>query len=234
MAFKRNLTAFALFTLLSTGFAYAENCAQKNTFSGLIFDAGAFPSPQNMENHLDKALSYGVEKVVLFPHASAQPGNKPDELEEIFPDLVVQGEAPWNDGEAIVWAEEIVKSGLDALGAELEANPMQAFLLPNPLRYDLKTVLNMQKQYENLWIGFGVDEIEALLKTCAKGDVARLMDVSDGKVVFASYGQFQGWKSYKWTIRKLKKLASVLPKQKADAFIFGNAEELYNLAVNAP
>jgi hypothetical protein len=223
-----------VFGLGLTGTQAFSACTVVNEFEGLIFDAGGFPASENMESHLDRALQYGVEKVVLFPHPASEKGNKPSELEEIFPDLVVRGFKPWSNAPAVIWPEPISHDMLGSLEAELERHSDRFFLLGNVMRFDLQLVIRLAENYKNLWIGFGAKEVEALNKSCAEGPLGELMDVAPGRFVFSSYGADEGWKNYRWTISKLKKALTYLPSEKADALAYRNAEGLYDLAVNAP
>ncbi|NVK17499.1 MAG: hypothetical protein HWE30_02250 [Methylocystaceae bacterium] len=212
----------------------SESCKIINSFSGLIFDAGAFVGATDMEAHLDRALTYGVEKAVLFPHPDAQGGNHPIELEETFPDLVVRGNAPWSNASAVIWPEPISKSMFGHLETELARFPDRNYLLGHVSRFNLKTLERWLKTYPNLWIGFGKPEIDQMVENCGQGALSKLMRAASNRVVFASYGKAEGWENYKWTIRKLKKLAEYLSPTEADALLFKNAEELYKLSVNAP
>lgn len=212
----------------------ASACTEINAFDGLIFDAGSFPAKQNMETYLDKALTYGVEKVVLFPHPDVTKGNHPHELEEIFPDLVVRGTKPWSKSPPIVWPEPMNTASIGSLEAELERYSDRLFLLGGLSRFDMDYLHRLARDYKNLWFGFGVSEIDPLLETCGGGPWGKLMDVAKGRYVFASFGQNNSWKSYRKTVKKLKKLANLMAEEKANALAFRNAESLYNLAVNAP
>lgn len=212
----------------------AGSCKQVNQFEGLIFDAGAFPAFQNMESHLDKALSLGVEKVVLFPYPGVGKDNSPKALEESFPDLVVRGHKPWSKAPAVIWPDPLLPENAGLLEVELDRYAGRQFLLGNPLRFDQDYILRLAKKHKNLWIGFSSEEVAALLESCGDGWLGQIMNVAQGRVVFTSFGQERGWENYKNLIRNLKKLADSLPADKADALMFRNAEELYNLAVNAP
>ncbi|NVJ93526.1 MAG: hypothetical protein HWE34_17805 [Methylocystaceae bacterium] len=205
-----------------------------NEFSGLIFDAGAFPAATGMERNLDNALRYGVEKVVLFAQPDAVVESDPQALEEIFPDLVLRGNEPWSKAPGVIWADPMTSDMLDALAQKLSKFKNSKFLLGNVARFDLEHVKNLVRNHHNLWIGFGRDEIERLQATCVQGPLYTLMKAARNRVVFASFGGDEGWKSYKWTIRKLKKLATLMSPAQADAFIYKNAEELYGVPVNAP
>jgi len=234
MTFLRLFCATAVATVLSMTLAHAKSCSVQHPFRGLVFDAGAYVATDQMERYLDQALTYGVEKSVLFPHPDAHEGNQPLDLEEVFPDLVVQGDAPWNDADPIYWSEPLHMDRLSGFADEVTSHPDRAYLLSHISRFDVGEVKRMVKSHPNLWIGFGKPEIEAMLKTCATGPVATLMRAADGRVVFSSYGGDEQWKNYKWTQRKLKRLSTYLSPKEADALLFKNAEELYNLAVNAP
>ncbi len=212
----------------------AANCQKVSDFDGLIFDAGSFPASHGMEGHLDRALKEHVEKVVLFPHPAATQGNKPKDLEGIFPDLVVRGNQPWSNSPAVIWPEPMGKTGLGRLEAELARYPDRLYLLGNIQRFDGKLLQRLVGTYKNLWIGYGKNEIELMLKSCADDELGNLMRAAQGRFVFASSGGDENWKNYKWTVRKLKKLLSFLPAEQAEALAYRNAESLYDLAVNAP
>jgi hypothetical protein len=232
--FKIILSIFFLLTCFATRAEAQTQCKVINEFSGLIFDAGAFPATTGMEQSLDNALRYGVEKVVLFDQSNAVVENDPQALEEMFPDLVLRGNEPWSKAPGVIWADPMTPDMLDALEQKLSTFKNSKFLLGNVARFDLKEVQKLVQEHRNLWIGFGRDEVEHLQATCVKGPLHALMKTAKNRVVFASFGGDEGWKSYKWTIRKLKELATFLPAAQADAFIFKNAEELYGLPVNAP
>lgn len=228
------LCGLSLSFCLSVNAQAEDSCEQINSFSGLIFDAGAFVAETDMEAHLDRALTYGVEKAVLFPHPAAQEGNHPTDLEDIFPDLVVRGTAPWSDAKAVIWPEPISTSMFGHLEVELSRFPDRHYLLGHVSRFNPKTLEKWLTLYPNLWLGFGKPEIDMMVDSCATGEMAGLMRAAKHRAVFASFGGEKEWKNYKWTIRKLKKLASYLSPEQADGLLFKNAEELYKLSVNAP
>lgn len=232
--FKIISTILLILSCVTSGAQAQTQCKAVNEFSGLIFDAGAFPAPSGMEQSLDNALRYGVEKVVLFAQLGVVVENDPQALEEIFPDLVLRGNEPWSKAPGVIWVDPMTPDMLDGLGQKLNKFKNSKFLLGNVARFDLEHVRKLVRNHRNLWIGFGHDEIERLQATCVKGPLYALMQAAKNRVVFASFGGDKGWKSYKWTIRKLKELATLLPPAQADAFIFKNAEELYGLPVNAP
>ncbi|MDV7340663.1 hypothetical protein RYZ26_13740 [Terasakiella sp. A23] len=235
MTFQRLLSALVVTSCVAMNTAaQADDCTVLHSFRGLVFDAGAVVAVNDMEQHLDRALTYGVEKTVLYPNDMAEEGNQPADLEEVFPDLVIQGQAPWHDGAPVVWADNVMEHGLLGLEKKLLEQPGQMFVLGNFTRFNLVQVQRLLKNHRNLWIGFGRAEIDTLVESCATGEVAAFMRKADGRVVFASSGGDMQWKNYKWTLRKLKKLSSYLSIKESDAFLFRNAEELFNIAVNAP
>lgn len=234
MCVSKGLWLGAILSALSLNPVWAKSCPEINDFEGLIFDAGSFPASKGMEGYLDKALLLSVEKAVLFPHPDATKGNTPKELEAIFPDLVVQGTKPWSNSPSVIWPEPLSRENVGHLEAELERHSDRIYLLSNPLRFDLAYISRLMKNYKNLWVGYGVNEIKALLSSCGEGDLSHLMQVAQGRFVFTSFGQNTGWETYKKTIQKLKKLSLILPANQANGLLYQNAEELYNLAVNAP
>lgn len=234
MFLSRLLYTSALCLGLSVSPIKAQTCPELNSFNGLIFDAGAFVASQGMEGYLDQALTYGVEKTVLYPHPAADDANQPMALEESFPDLVVRGNAPWSEATPVIWPEPITTNMITSLAAELGRNAQQPYLLSHVSRFDLDLIRDWLGTYPNLWIGFSDTEIAELVETCAQGALADLMKAASNRVVFASFGKDQGWDEYKWTIRKLKKLSAFLPQRQAEALLYKNAEELFKLSVTAP
>ncbi|WP_135079245.1 hypothetical protein [Terasakiella sp. SH-1] len=231
--FKLASVALVSVTVLGTGLK-AQACEKINEFEGLIFDAGAFVAPQDMETSLDGALLKGVEKVVLYPHPAADKANQPDALEETFPDLVLRGNAPWSEADPVIWPEPLGTEDLGRLGSELARHSTRRYLLSHISRFDPELLVATFQQNPNLWLGLNKTDLELLNKSCGQGLLSRLYEIGPARLVFASFGQKEGWKYYKWTIKSLRKLAGYLPPDQADAILFRNAEELYNLAVNAP
>lgn len=234
MSLSRLLYASTLCLGLSVSGVKAETCPELNSFDGLIFDAGAFVASTGMEGYLDQALTYGVEKAVLYPHPFADDDNQPIALEESFPDLVVRGNAPWSEAAPVIWPEPITSNMISSFEAELVRNADQPYLLSNVSRFDLKVIKSWMATHQNLWIGFSEPEITQLVDSCAKGPLVDLMRAADNRVVFSSFGKDVGWKDYKWTIRKLKKLSTYLPTGQAQGLLYKNAEELFKLSVTAP
>jgi len=222
------------FTLALSANVYAASCEVISEFEGLIFDAGAFPASKAMEERLDFALLNGVEKITLFPHPATVQGNQPEELEETFPDLIIQGARPWGEGPVVVWPEPLSPSGLHKLEEDLINFPNRMFLLGHVSRFKSKIILRLVEEHKNLWLGLNDADIKTLLETCGTGPIRRLMTLANERVVFTSFGLGNSWKNYKWQIARLKKLASLLPKAEAEALIFYNAEQLYGISVNAP
>ncbi|SCA57524.1 exported hypothetical protein [Candidatus Terasakiella magnetica] len=212
----------------------AQACDPIHEFEGLIFDAGAFVGENQMETYLDNALLSGVEKAVLFPHPNMTKGNEPASLEQVFPDLVLQGDQPWSNAAAVIWPEPMNAEYLAFFGDELDENRKRNYLLSGITRFDEKTILRLVKNHPNLWVGLNKQDIEAANKQCGAGLLSQLFEVAPGRLVFSSFGEEKVWKYYKWTIKSLRKLASYLPEDQADALMFRNGEELYNVAVNAP
>lgn len=234
MKLTKPFIAALLFALSLSGVVNAESCKVINNFEGLVFDAGAYPALDGMVERLDFALSKGVEKVVLFPHPIASKGNDPEALEEVFPDLVVQGLNPWSDAAGVIWPEPLSSNGLAELQAKLVNFPDQKILLSHISRFENDALLKLVKAHKNLWLGLSDVEVKILLQTCANGDIRELMSQAQGRLVFASFGLGDAWKNYKWQIARLKKLATLLPKTDGEALVFRNAEELYGLSVTAP
>ncbi|WP_417781804.1 hypothetical protein [Terasakiella pusilla] len=234
MTLSRLLCAGTLCVGLSVSAVKAETCPEINSFDGLIFDAGAFVASTGMEGYLDQALTYGVEKAVLYPHPFADDNNQPPALEESFPDLVVRGNAPWSDAAPVIWPEPITSNMISSFEAELVRNADQPYLLSHVSRFDAKVIKRWLGVHHNLWIGFSEPEVTQLVDSCAQGPLADLMRAAGNRVVFSSFGKDRGWKEYKWTIRKLKKLSTYLPAAQAEALLYKNAEELFKLSVTAP
>lgn len=234
MTLSRLFYTIALYFGLSICAVKAQTCSEISNFDGLIFDAGAFVASTGMEGYLDQALTYGVEKTVLYPHPSADESNQPVALEESFPDLVVRGNAPWSEAEPVVWPEPITSNMINSLEDELVRNADQPYLLSNVSRFDTAVIQRWLGTHKNLWIGLSDQEVTQLVESCAQGPVADLMRAAPNRVVFSSFGKDEGWKEYKWTIRKLKRLATYLSAPEAQALLYKNAEDLFKLSVTAP
>lgn len=234
MTLSRFFYASALCLGLSVSAVKAQTCSEINSFDGLIFDAGAFVASTGMEGYLDQALTYGVEKTVLYPHPSADAANQPMALEGSFPDLVVRGNAPWSEAKPVVWPEPITSNMINSLEDQLGRNSEQPYLLSNVSRFDTAVIQRWLGAHDNLWIGLSDQEVSQLVESCAQGPVADLMRAAPNRVVFSSFGMDDGWKEYKWTIRKLKRLATYLSASEAQALLYKNAEELFKLSVTAP
>lgn len=227
---------FLLSVLVLTGQDSLANtdCQTLHAPEGLIFDAGAFVADQNMEIYLDEALLKGVAKVALFPHPDSSPHNRPSVLEEIFPDLVLQGARPWSKAPGVVWPEPLGPDTLDQLASDLARHPERNFLLSGLMRFESTDIKRLLLRHPNLWVGLDHDSLKALDESCASGALREVIDTAHNRTVFASFGETQNWKAYKYILRRLNKTMALLGKDQADAILFKNAEQLYQVAVNAP
>ncbi len=214
--------------------AQAQNCREINEFEGLIFDGGAFVSPEGMETYLDKALLAGVEKIALYPYPHSSAENKPEALERIFPDLVLQGASPWSKAPPVIWPEPLVAEDLGLLKDEMERHAERTYLLSALHRFSPQMLIKMVKQHHNLWLGLDGQDVQNLLKNCGGEPWGKVIEAAQNRLVFASFGGKENWRHYGRTIADLRKLAALMSEQEADALMFRNAQELFNVAVNAP
>jgi hypothetical protein len=213
-----------------------SDCKIIHDYRGLVFDAGALALHEDMPSRLDLALMRGVEKVVLFDHVGQLKSQSPEDLEEQFPDLVLQAKQPWSGAEAVKWADVLVgqDGSLETLGDELSANPDQTYLLSHLSRFDLDVLKSLASNHPNLWLGFNAQDVKGLLSDCSKSKLDRFMREFSERIVFSSFGAPDDWKYYKYTIRNLRKLAGLWDENRAQKLLIKNAEQLYRVAVNAP